>query len=85
VTRDTHTTRDDNAGDASAESAALYTAREDEAMIQFQMRIPQGLKRLIEREAERLTERYGVPVSVSGVIRKLVTDGLVRARKQEAK
>ena len=52
----------------------------EEGMVQMQIRIPPPLKRALEDEAERLTAHYGVPVSTSGVLRKLLSEGLQRSR-----
>lgn len=57
----------------------------EEGMMQWQIRIPPELKRSLDDEAERLTEHYGVPVSTSGLARKLLTEGLERSRAARAK
>lgn len=57
----------------------------EEGMVQMQIRIPPMLKRALENEAERLTNHYGVPVSTSGVLRKLLAEGLQRAKGKEAR
>jgi hypothetical protein len=57
----------------------------EEGMVQMQIRIPPQLKRALEDEAERLTNIFGVPVSTSGVLRKLLAEGLQRSRAKETR
>lgn len=68
------TTKDKVSGDG----ISAYGA--PEGMVQYQLRIPPALKKALEQEALRLTEKFGVPVSTSGVMRKMLSEGLARAR-----
>ena len=74
------TTTRDSKGTASDASATAYGP--EEGMVQMQIRIPPVLKRALEEEAGRLTDAYGVPVSTSGVLRKLLADGLKRSKEK---
>lgn len=63
-----------------AADGLLKRGRADDGMVQMQIRIPPELKRALEDEAEGLTTKFGVPVSTSGVLRKLLAEGLARAK-----
>lgn len=65
-------------GDGSG--AAAYQA--PKGMKQMQIRLTPQLKAALAAEAERLTERLGVPVSMTAVLRKFVAEGLQRAKGQ---
>jgi hypothetical protein len=76
TTKETRDTKDGN--NKGTLTAGDYGP--EEGMVQMQIRIPPQLKRSLEDEAERLTNTFGVPVSTSGVLRKLLAEGLQRSR-----
>lgn len=80
----TTNTRDNRKGNGGPDGL-LKRGRADDGMVQMQIRIPPELKRALEDEAEGLTNRYGVPVSTSGVLRKLLAEGLQRAKGEKTR